>query len=440
MANQSILRISREIKQLQSSTDLSLAISCDDQDLRKVRALILGPPETPYQFGFFEFSITFGTDYPAGPPTVQALTTNQGQCRFNPNIYACGKVCLSILGTWRGNRGEEWSSAQGLESVLISIQSLMSSNPYENEPGYESTASRQDKEDMMAYAAKIRHESIRISVIEPLECLLGIKANSTINPTDQEENQDVDEGTCITDAFADLRKRRFLWYYDCYMQSIAQGESEVTRKRRFTRMPFEHPGNSMDGHFDYPKLRSRLNQVKDAINVETNDWAVQGKAAQEQEAGIAANLKRQHEQIVEKYKKHKNFIVDFNMVDDNPFLWQLTYFGRPMTHLDGGIFNIKIHLSPSFPEDQPRVFVESPLFHYRVAKCGILCYFPARTDDMRCHVDAIVAALEEESPYDPRTNVHPEASRLFWGSPDDRKQYNRQLRRSVERSAECAYE
>lgn len=220
------------------------------------------------------------------------------------------------------------------------------------------------------------------------------------------------------------------------MQSITQGESEVTRKHKFTRMPFEHPGNSMDGHFDYPKLRSRLNQVKDAIIFEINDWAVQGKAAQEQEAGIAANLKRQHEQIVEKYKKHKNFTVDFNMVDDNPFLWQLTYFGRPMTHLDGGIFNIKIHLSPSFPEDQPRVFVESPLFHYRVAKCGILCYFPARTDDMRCHVDAIVAALEEESPYDPRTNVHPEASKLFWGSPDDRKQYNRQLRRSVERSAE----
>lgn len=32
----------------------------------------------------------------------------------------------------------------------------MSSNPYENEPGYESTASRQDKEDMTAYAAKVK--------------------------------------------------------------------------------------------------------------------------------------------------------------------------------------------------------------------------------------------------------------------------------------------
>lgn len=32
----------------------------------------------------------------------------------------------------------------------------MSSNPYENEPGYESTVSRQDEEDMTAYAAKVK--------------------------------------------------------------------------------------------------------------------------------------------------------------------------------------------------------------------------------------------------------------------------------------------
>ena len=51
-------------------------------------------------------------------------------------------------------QGEEWSTAQGLESVLVSIQSLMSSNPFENEPGHEddkletSTAARE-------YAVKV---------------------------------------------------------------------------------------------------------------------------------------------------------------------------------------------------------------------------------------------------------------------------------------------
>ena len=58
--------------------------------------------------------------------------------------------------TWRGERGEEWSSAQGLESILISIQSLMSSNPYENEPGYENARSSEDKKNIANYVAKVR--------------------------------------------------------------------------------------------------------------------------------------------------------------------------------------------------------------------------------------------------------------------------------------------
>lgn len=57
--------------------------------------------------------------------------------------------------TWRGERGEEWSSAQGLESILISIQSLMSGNPYENEPGFENARSSDDKKNIAHYVAKV---------------------------------------------------------------------------------------------------------------------------------------------------------------------------------------------------------------------------------------------------------------------------------------------
>lgn len=86
---------------------------------------------------------------------MQAKTTNGGRTRFNPNIYAGGKVCLSILGTWRGEPGEEWSSAQGLESILLSIQSLMSSNPFENEPGFENANTSEDKKQQAQYVAKV---------------------------------------------------------------------------------------------------------------------------------------------------------------------------------------------------------------------------------------------------------------------------------------------
>lgn len=58
--------------------------------------------------------------------------------------------------TWRGERGEEWSSAQGLESILLSIQSLMSSNPYENEPGYEDANGPEDKIAQKNYVMKVQ--------------------------------------------------------------------------------------------------------------------------------------------------------------------------------------------------------------------------------------------------------------------------------------------
>jgi ubiquitin-conjugating enzyme E2 Z len=115
-----IARITREIAQIQKGTDISLAVAHQDHDVRHVRALIIGPPDTPYEYGFFEFDVKFNQEYPIKSPSVTALTTNNKRTRFNPNIYSEGKVCLSILGTWRGNPGEEWSSAQGLESVLLS--------------------------------------------------------------------------------------------------------------------------------------------------------------------------------------------------------------------------------------------------------------------------------------------------------------------------------
>ena len=45
----------------------------------------------------------------------------------------------------------------------------MSGNPYENEPGFEDANSDYDKKNQEAYIDKIRHESLRVSVIERLE-------------------------------------------------------------------------------------------------------------------------------------------------------------------------------------------------------------------------------------------------------------------------------
>ena len=103
--------------------------------------LMFRPSETPYTGGVFEFDIFFPTGYPKVPPKVNFRTTGAGSVRFNPNLYNEGKVCLSLLGTWGGAKGEEWNAdTSTIIQVLVSIQSLiLVPEPYYNEPGYERT-------------------------------------------------------------------------------------------------------------------------------------------------------------------------------------------------------------------------------------------------------------------------------------------------------------
>jgi ubiquitin-conjugating enzyme E2 Z len=53
----------------------------------------------------------------------------------------------------------------------------MSNNPYENEPGFDKANSEDDKKKQAAYVAKIRHETIRIAVIQKLEDIMGVCPN-----------------------------------------------------------------------------------------------------------------------------------------------------------------------------------------------------------------------------------------------------------------------
>jgi len=246
-----------------------------------------------------------------------------------------------------------------------------------------------------------------------------------------------DESMAVFEPFKDLCKRRFLWYYDSYLLAISKAKEEVTDGDVFARMPFEGQGNDMAGKFNYTELERRIKLIKKTLGAEANRWAEEGLAQKKKDSGVAANLQRQYEQVVEAYKRDSSVTLDIELVDKNPFVWAITYFGRPMTNLDGGLFRIKINLSPRFPEEQPRARFETPLFHHRIATDGTPCYTASRTDEIKSHIDGIIDALEEENPpYDPRTMVNPEAAKMYWGGAEERKKYNRQLRRAVQRSME----
>lgn len=292
---------------------------------------------------------------------------------------------------------------------------------------------------------QIRHETLRISVIQRLEEYLGIDSDgSTSASTGVKDSYEVemdtmdDDMTVPFEPFKDLCKRRFLWYYDSYLAAVQKGKTEVKDGQTFARMPFEGTSNTMEGKFNYSELERRLRNIKKALDAEADMWIADGLNAKVKESTVAVNLKRQFEQVVESFKR-TDTPHNLELEENNPFVWVLTYIGKPMTNLDGGLFRIKLIFSPRFPEEQPRIKFETRIFHHRIAADGTPCYFSAlsRREDAKSHIEAVIDALEEEQPpYDPRTLINPEAFKLYWGGNDDRKVYNRRLRRSVQQSME----
>lgn len=136
------------------------------------QVLITGPVDTPYQHGIYLFDVHLHR-YPATAPKVKFLTTDNGRVRFNPNLYNCGKVCLSLLGTWSG---PGWISGQStLLQVLISIQALiLVPEPYYNEPGYETQRHMPHVRKASAqYSTNIRRHNLSVAILQPLQQVLA---------------------------------------------------------------------------------------------------------------------------------------------------------------------------------------------------------------------------------------------------------------------------
>lgn len=106
-----------------------------ETNMLKGYAMIIGNNDTPYKYGHYIFTFDFPFDYPLRPPTLSSITQGEG-IRKHPNFYRSGKCCLSILNTWQG---EQWSSCQSIKSILLTIASVLDSQPMLHEPGVTDT-------------------------------------------------------------------------------------------------------------------------------------------------------------------------------------------------------------------------------------------------------------------------------------------------------------
>ncbi|KAL0579537.1 hypothetical protein V5O48_002466 [Marasmius crinis-equi] len=145
--------------------DSSIFLRVDETRVDIIKAMITGPEGTPYYNGCYLFDIFLGPSYNQAPPSVKYITTNGGKYRFNPNLYADGKVCLSLLGTWSGPGWVPGKST--LLQVLISIQSMiLCDEPYLNEPGWASSGGTPQSR---AYSANVRRMVVRTAMLGNLK-------------------------------------------------------------------------------------------------------------------------------------------------------------------------------------------------------------------------------------------------------------------------------
>lgn len=171
-----IRRIANDVKYIYNNKIDGIYYKHDETNLLKGRALIIGPKSTPYSYGFYFFEINFTTNYPYEPPKVMFLT-NDGHTRFHPNLYSNGKVCLSLLNTWKG---EGWTSCQNITSILLILMSIMDENPLLHEPGVVISSKY-----VKPYNDIINYMNIKFSVIEIYEKLRTLDMNDLKSELDE---------------------------------------------------------------------------------------------------------------------------------------------------------------------------------------------------------------------------------------------------------------
>jgi len=162
ISKETINRLLKDVKQIIKNplTENGIYYIHDDTDMMKGYALIIGPSETPYFGGNYFFDFNYPMDYPHSPPKVKYWTNGNG-IRFNPNLYTSGKVCVSLLNTWRG---DQWTSCQSISTVLLTLCTLLCNNPLLNEPGV-----AKNNPDMNSYDEIIQFANLDVAICDIIE-------------------------------------------------------------------------------------------------------------------------------------------------------------------------------------------------------------------------------------------------------------------------------
>lgn len=154
-----VKRLLSDIKEIMKNPlkDHGIFYKHDEENMLKGYVLIVPGEGTPYSYGYFMFKLKFPPNYPYSPPKA-TYVTNNGKTRFHPNYYASGKVCLSLLNTWRG---EEWSSCNTISSILLHMASIFTDKALLHEPGI-----RENHAYVKTYDLCIAYQTMKTAILD----------------------------------------------------------------------------------------------------------------------------------------------------------------------------------------------------------------------------------------------------------------------------------
>lgn len=134
-SSQGSLLLKRQLQELSKApVDGFSAGLIDDEDLFKWEIMIMGPPDTLYEGGFFKAHLIFPKEYPLKPPKMNFITEI-----WHPNVHKNGDVCISILhepgedSFGYEQASERWLPVHTVETILVSVISMLS-DPNDESP------------------------------------------------------------------------------------------------------------------------------------------------------------------------------------------------------------------------------------------------------------------------------------------------------------------
>uniref|UniRef100_A0A7S1UEY4 UBC core domain-containing protein n=1 Tax=Phaeomonas parva TaxID=124430 RepID=A0A7S1UEY4_9STRA len=131
MASPGSRRLRKELQRCVEAPLEGVVIAPNEADPSEWNVNMEGAPGSIYAGEAFRLRFRFPDDYPLSAPEV----VFEGESPVHPHVYSNGHICLSIL-------YEEWSPALTVQSVVLSILSMLSSATEKTRPPDDAIYSR----------------------------------------------------------------------------------------------------------------------------------------------------------------------------------------------------------------------------------------------------------------------------------------------------------